>query len=448
MKKISILILLFVLLSIHSIGQEKFTKQEILSKVNTFLDTYSELSNFGTEFVKSPTRYTQKFTSQFLDVDAKTVCNDLPQLIKKERKITPREYCDILYSEFPNGVIAEIKYDTVEASPLSGNKWIIEANVTKSFYGPYKISDDNIIHNLLIKITFDSEFKITEITSIDDIDIDGVVDNVDVCPDEYGFQKFNGCPDSDFDGIPDITDRCPNSPEGELVNKYGCYKYFYEDVGFMEIDFSPTMILTSSVTSPGSNISNKPNSNQNSEFNIGYKTSLNLVKALFGNYKDNIVALKVGAGYFQHNFTLYNNATDTLSSKISYEKYKIGYIPFTLGLRDYGFKKRYYYGAGIYALFLINSKNYKYNSNKEASSDPLSISFFESEKIGLYAECGYVFHIKGATYANIGLEYIFLKNIQSKTDNNNVNLISKVQDLKQNLLSLRASIMFDLSDNK
>jgi outer membrane protein OmpA-like peptidoglycan-associated protein len=54
---------------------------------------------------------------------------------------------------------------------------------------------------------------------IGDRDHDGILDNVDRCPDtpedRDGFQDTDGCPDldNDADGIPDVTDKCPNDPE-------------------------------------------------------------------------------------------------------------------------------------------------------------------------------------------------------------------------------------------
>ncbi len=56
-------------------------------------------------------------------------------------------------------------------------------------------------------------------TVIGDRDHDGILDNVDRCPDtpedKDGFQDTDGCPDldNDADGIPDATDKCPNEPE-------------------------------------------------------------------------------------------------------------------------------------------------------------------------------------------------------------------------------------------
>src|SRR5678816_4388713 len=51
-----------------------------------------------------------------------------------------------------------------------------------------------------------------------DRDHDGILDNVDKCPDEPedkdGFEDQDGCPDpdNDKDGVPDEKDKCPNDP--------------------------------------------------------------------------------------------------------------------------------------------------------------------------------------------------------------------------------------------
>ena len=51
-----------------------------------------------------------------------------------------------------------------------------------------------------------------------DRDHDGILDNVDKCPDDPedkdGFEDQDGCPDpdNDKDGVPDAADKCPNDP--------------------------------------------------------------------------------------------------------------------------------------------------------------------------------------------------------------------------------------------
>jgi outer membrane protein OmpA-like peptidoglycan-associated protein len=65
---------------------------------------------------------------------------------------------------------------------------------------------------------------------IGDKDGDGILDNVDKCPndpeDKDGFEDADGCPDpdNDKDGIPDIKDKCPLEPEDKdgFQDEDGC----------------------------------------------------------------------------------------------------------------------------------------------------------------------------------------------------------------------------------
>lgn len=43
-----------------------------------------------------------------------------------------------------------------------------------------------------------------------DIDLDGVADSIDICPQLFGSQLHRGCPDSDHDGLFDEEDKCPD----------------------------------------------------------------------------------------------------------------------------------------------------------------------------------------------------------------------------------------------
>ncbi|RYZ04159.1 MAG: OmpA family protein [Myxococcales bacterium] len=76
---------------------------------------------------------------------------------------------------------------------------------------------------------------------IGDRDHDGLLDNVDRCPDtpedKDGFQDGDGCPDldNDADGIPDATDKCPDVPE----DRDG----FEDDDGCPELDNDKDGIL-------------------------------------------------------------------------------------------------------------------------------------------------------------------------------------------------------------
>ena len=72
--------------------------------------------------------------------------------------------------------------------------------------------------------------KCTAPTAPGDRDHDGILDNVDKCPDQPedrdGFEDADGCPDpdNDKDGILDAADKCPNEP-GPADNN-GCPKKY------------------------------------------------------------------------------------------------------------------------------------------------------------------------------------------------------------------------------
>lgn len=53
-----------------------------------------------------------------------------------------------------------------------------------------------------------------------DKDKDGIVDELDACPDVAGTGLTKGCPDKDGDGIADIEDKCPDQPG--LLSEKGC----------------------------------------------------------------------------------------------------------------------------------------------------------------------------------------------------------------------------------
>ncbi len=53
-----------------------------------------------------------------------------------------------------------------------------------------------------------------------DADEDGIPDYRDLCPEKFGAIALKGCPDSDGDGVSDVDDECPNMP-GSISNN-GC----------------------------------------------------------------------------------------------------------------------------------------------------------------------------------------------------------------------------------
>jgi OmpA-OmpF porin, OOP family len=53
-----------------------------------------------------------------------------------------------------------------------------------------------------------------------DKDGDGIIDELDTCPDDAGTSKTKGCPDKDGDGVADKNDNCPNEPG--TPKTFGC----------------------------------------------------------------------------------------------------------------------------------------------------------------------------------------------------------------------------------
>ncbi len=58
------------------------------------------------------------------------------------------------------------------------------------------------------------------ISSENDSDGDGILDDLDLCPFESGIKKHQGCIDRDDDGIWDYLDACPSLPG--ILENYGC----------------------------------------------------------------------------------------------------------------------------------------------------------------------------------------------------------------------------------
>lgn len=76
------------------------------------------------------------------------------------------------------------------------------------------IFPNNLFHSLGVAINIGKE-KTAEpvqipIVEVKDRDGDGVVDSLDVCPDNPGIASLNGCPDKDNDGVADKDDKCPD----------------------------------------------------------------------------------------------------------------------------------------------------------------------------------------------------------------------------------------------
>jgi hypothetical protein len=86
----------------------------------------------------------------------------------------------------------------------SGNDWFLTLGV--SFC--YSIGEEKS-KNIIALAAVKGALTPRPIPNDNDKDRDGVTDERDECPDDYGTRGTKGCPDSDRDGIADIKDQCP-----------------------------------------------------------------------------------------------------------------------------------------------------------------------------------------------------------------------------------------------
>lgn len=91
----------------------------------------------------------------------------------------------------------------------------------------YALEDDrnNLHHGLGFTFMFGGKKEMEKIIeeeteALVDSDMDGLEDDIDLCPQVYGPKELKGCPDNDEDGIPDYRDDCP-SIKGLAIFK-GC----------------------------------------------------------------------------------------------------------------------------------------------------------------------------------------------------------------------------------
>lgn len=70
------------------------------------------------------------------------------------------------------------------------------------------------------------------VLTLNDLDKDGTIDSLDLCPELAGSPSALGCPDADNDGIGDSDDACPNDPG--TIETNGCPDY--DSDGFSDKD--------------------------------------------------------------------------------------------------------------------------------------------------------------------------------------------------------------------
>jgi len=181
----------------------------------------------------------------FLKDNGKNVFNNISKTNLIETAYDPYEYLDYYIAAYEGFTIQHelnfIRNDIVVRSQSRRKvlPLIYEVKINRIIRNETQlIRTDTIIHNIIFKLVKDSDISdlpqiqntekysykndryISQVTSdpVKDSDKDGVLDNDDKCPNEYG--TLAGCPDTDGDKVPDREDKCPTlfGP----ISKKGC----------------------------------------------------------------------------------------------------------------------------------------------------------------------------------------------------------------------------------
>ena len=75
----------------------------------------------------------------------------------------------------------------------------------------------NKLKSLFLTMMMLISVSLMPVVSAQDTDQDGVPDDQDECPDEYGDAQYDGCPDSDNDGVPDHDDAFPHNEKSNMT---------------------------------------------------------------------------------------------------------------------------------------------------------------------------------------------------------------------------------------
>jgi OOP family OmpA-OmpF porin len=117
----------------------------------------------------------------------------------------------------------------VEGSDLSSDKMALERFVKEVFYlveAPLDSDGDGVVDDVDKCPNTPRGMEVDAQGCPLDSDGDGVIDSADKCPNTPPGVAVDssGCPpDSDGDGVPDYLDQCPGTPVGATVNEVGCW---------------------------------------------------------------------------------------------------------------------------------------------------------------------------------------------------------------------------------
>jgi outer membrane protein OmpA-like peptidoglycan-associated protein len=117
----------------------------------------------------------------------------------------------------------------VESSELSSDKMALERFVREVFYlvqAPLDSDGDGVVDEVDKCPNTPKGMEVDAQGCPLDSDGDGVINDADNCPSTppgVSVDSYGCPPDSDGDGVPDYLDQCPSTPTGATVNAVGCW---------------------------------------------------------------------------------------------------------------------------------------------------------------------------------------------------------------------------------
>ncbi|MBL0104992.1 MAG: hypothetical protein IPP51_15255 [Bacteroidetes bacterium] len=148
------------------------------------------------------------------------------------------EYLEDVHKNFPGGLNVQILNSAIDYSRIdSGMISMFYSRVVKGKNISQARFENHDTLQVDISMDANGKYQIERISPVgshfsclNDKDDDGVMDNLDACPQKKGSIRFDGCPDTDHDGIPDNKDACwdefgnefnKGCPSSTFVNKFG-----------------------------------------------------------------------------------------------------------------------------------------------------------------------------------------------------------------------------------
>lgn len=434
MKKIYTLLLSGILLTNLSFAQQDLQKSEVYSKILSTINKYQQISNFSRSDLNSKESYERAFKGMF---NADQIVNDLPLPEKNRRTVTSKEYLNLLYDNFPNGLTVQIEtgnmdisYDQDENNPAI---WRSKVAFIKKLSG---MVEDGSFLSLSVKVQLNlvlsdgREFLIAAVSCPVDTDADGFENNIDECPNQPGFMTLTGCPDTDKDGVPDKFDKCPDTPLSAIkIDKDGCERFkFFKDIAY-QVNLSPTFNLIAGDMNQLSGDYFSDNKewggdspDKKKPIPLSFSFEFNATKPIM-NFKHFTLGIETGLGLYNYKTkinTLRNNTrendlikfpayfNDGVETEIDYEKSKLHYLGVPVGLKLYN--NTFFLEAGINNHFFIGGNRKVFlENNKNAIIDKNDLGNDVKRFIIVpYANLGYKHSITKKLGIQLGIKYSYL----------------------------------------